>query len=230
MKLSQLNRLNRLMAVQSMLEDHRDVWESNAAITGPAAQLSFVIAQLREQMATQAATTKGVTQDKQSVKEELSAQLFALCGALHTIGEELDSSELTAPAQHSESGLRVMAGGRLLAYAESLLALTDPYVDELMDAGWDPTRMDALRDLVESFAGRLPAPRKAISHRTAATSDIEALLRKGGRLLRYKLTRSMVQYRSISPSFYKAFKAANVLVDLAGTTGKDADAETPLAA
>ena len=120
----------------------------------------------------------------------------------------------------SVSAVQAGTEGEFVDRCKGILADAQELVNEVDDCEITAAQVKSLDNAITAFESVKPKPRVGIADGKSATQRIPVLVGKASSLLRRRIDRLMVQFKTSNPEFYGAYKAARKLVNVAATHDK----------
>ncbi len=111
----QENQLNMFLRVKQACDDFRSTWESNQRFTANYTALLENLAGIETQRKLQAVNTTGISQNKNSLKDDLIEQAAFVAKAVKSYASDVNNPELAANVDYSASKLRNLRENALTA-------------------------------------------------------------------------------------------------------------------
>lgn len=215
----QSNQMAMLLAVYHVFKNFNEIPESIPALSKFIAEfinrMNLIEIAHREQ---EGHSTANAAQ-KLKEENEMIDLTITLAAAIYVYAMDQGNLELAAKVDKPASYYGTLKQSSLIAFCRNVLDLAKGLVDQLADYGISQATVDAMEKEIAGFASVIVAPRQRIVSRSEATKRLDALLREQMNLLKHKLDKMMLMFRSSHPNFYQSYKNARIIVNI-GTRHK----------
>jgi hypothetical protein len=225
---NQIARWNMGTSTHQALLKHESVYDGTAKATAlpalekAAGELGELLDEIEAQSRKQEALS-GVTQEKAAALQALGDAAFEVAGAVHACAVASGNVELAGKVKFSRAEFSRGADKTIINRTEAIHEIATAVVESLDDYGVTQAKLDALARKIEAFRKAHPAPRQRVNASSAATTQLARLFPKLTALLRDRVDRLMVQFKTTSPDFFNEYQSARVIVDPA--TGNAAESK-----
>lgn len=227
----QSNRHDMHQTVLEVLDTHAEAWASAPAVQGYRDALGAFIERVREAARTQTRGTKGVTNDKAKLRDDVAERSWRLGQALVSWGEDNGRPDVVGAVARTRRAFTNLKDSDLAEYSEVVVAEAR---EHLPADGEDPTTglgalgvtaafVDALDGLDDAFAAALSTPRSAIVARKGAGREIAQAQRGAYDLLTKRLDPAVAFLAPDHPAFAAAYRDARIIVDRGRGPSADPD-------
>lgn len=206
------NKLRMYLAVLKVLMDNKSKWETMAMFKTEITELNDHVLLIQDKRPESEQETGGLTEDKHSVKEELTDLLLDLSGQLHSVGDRTGNKELAAATDYEESDFK----GRdadLPNITTNIVKLARANKTALADYGITDADVDELEKLGKLFAQKDTEPRAVVSQRKSAGMSLGDLYHETDTRLHKRLDKMMKRFRRTDAEFYRAYHSARLIID-----------------
>ena len=153
-----------------------------------------------------------------------------VAGALRSYAEAAEDVELASEIDFSRSSLVEGSSVAVIARCKVIVDTATEHLEALGDYGVTAAKLNALKQAVKSFDGLRTWPRQSKTTRSAATKQLGRVFPKIDRLLRNRIDKLMVQFKTTKPAFYDRYRAARVIVETGARSGKIVEIGSPAGA
>ena len=165
----------------------------------------------------QQADKEGLAQEKSAVRAGLAEAAHEIASLAHACAVEHGLDAIAKRTDLSLSDVQAGTEAQFIDRCKGILADAQELTDDLGDCGTTAAKVNALGKLIDSFEKVKPKPRRGVAVSSSATKRLPVLFRQAARLLRSRVDRLMVPFKSSQPDFYGEFKAARKIVNLSAT-------------
>jgi hypothetical protein len=222
----QLNKLNMYLAVEAVLDSHKDTWQTMPAFEAGATELSEHIANIQGLAQTQTSKNGGSAEKAQAF-QTLVDSAYEIAAATRACAVASSNSELAAQADYSRSAVGDGRDSEVVARCQSILAMATANLASLADYGVTQAKLTALKKKIENFQAVQAKPRHNIATSSAATKGMPELFFAANEVLRDRLDGLVVQFRSTEAAFYNEYNGARVIVDSPGVRKVNGNGHSP---
>jgi hypothetical protein len=207
MNSTQTNKLNMYLAVQSVLDSHKDTWQSLAGFAAGAGELNERIASIQSLAQTQTSKT-GAAADKAQAYNALVDASFEVAAATRAWAVANSDNELAARVGYSRSELVRGRDIEIVARCQGVFTAANDNVESLGDYGVTRAKLTAFKKKIDGFQAAQVKPRHGRATSRAATKALPDLFEQVDELLNDRLDGLVVQFKDSEPAFYNEYDAA----------------------
>jgi hypothetical protein len=201
------------LRILKVLDNNRPLWATNTKFTANYTTLSENITAIAGEQRKQESDKTGITQNKDTLRENLMEQVFAIASGLRSYAADISDKELEQRVKTSENNLARIAETRLTNISESIHTLGTEHLDTLSEYGITAPMLAALRTTIDEFKNVQPDTRLAINTGALATVQMQKLFTSTSNLLRRQLDTKMVLYKKNNRAFHDAYFQARNIID-----------------
>jgi len=172
-------------------------------------RLEFICEQLEIYRIDQVKNLTGITVDKETDLNKLIQMTTAIAGAVYSYAFSKEDHALMAKVNYKSSHIRRINQSEILAVAGVVIgeARLIPGV-EIAAEGISDQELSTFEDLISRFKTIKSANREAVIDRSGTTLKINELFQEASTLLKVKLDRLAIQFKTKDPDFYQKYKAS----------------------
>jgi hypothetical protein len=138
------NKVSTYHAVDVVLTDNQNVWQSLPAFVSAVSKFRTKLADIQTISQARNASTKGVTADKQSAREVMIAAAWEVAHATAAYAADIGSGELLAKVDQTESELRRARDTDVITLCQGIQFAANANVANLADFGVTPGDVDGV--------------------------------------------------------------------------------------
>jgi hypothetical protein len=188
------------------------------------ATLKSYVEQIEQLEQIQVSPTKGITLQKEKLKDDVENLVLEVAGAIHAYAAERDNFELMKKTDFNSSIGLVQS--ELLSASERVQSEAEKIVAELADYGVTAIEVQQLKSLTDQLSKDMTKPKEARIDRSGATANIDDTFRSADALLKNQLDKLALKFRKTAQDFYRAYKSARNIEDRKGR-GSNGDDNLP---
>ena len=173
--------------------------------------LGVILSSLEVQAQHQKALS-GASLEKAAALQGLGDLAHEIANAVRACAVATGNQDLAGQVAFSRADWARGAEKVIIGRAQNLHVTASSVVASLAEYGVTPTKLADLQSRTDAFREVHPAPRQNVAASSAATKEIKALLQEATVLLKERIDRLMVQFKTTAPEFYNAFHTARVVV------------------
>jgi hypothetical protein len=144
----------------------------------------------------------------------VTEKCLTLIGGFYTYANVLGNNKLADSVFYSADQLNRCRDTILVDRLELVHNIVTNHIDDLSDYGIVQNDLDELKVLTENFIALCEDPREAITNRARATSQLGELFKKADSLLKQRLDKLIVLFKSGQADFWQQFKNARKIINL----------------
>jgi hypothetical protein len=223
------NAIAMAKTVRTYMNQGASKWNGLPAFVTVMTELDTMIGDVNSSVQRQETPTTGITLDKATARNALEELILEVGGALFALANSLQppNHAMAAEVSVNPSDLDTMAEQRIDDVATRICRHADKHKDVLdSDFGVTGDRIAELDAARTAFQGVKSNPRSAIAGKAGETATLPEKIRGIKSLLRLRLDKMMLRFRTADPEFYAGYRTARVIVDRRGPGGGD-DTPTP---
>ena len=214
----QENKLSMYLAVRLILTTFNGLWSGIGAFAAAVGEFDVIITSIRDHFKEQQKTSKGVTDDKGSLRETLASKAMEIIGTLKAFASATDYRTLFENVNFTESDLVQVRDTLLVERCRLVAEEANANIGEMAEYNIDATKINALETLIDKFEAAIPTPRGAIVNKKEATGALVTDLEDGDKLVEERLDGLMEQFRNDEEEFYSEYHSAREIIDVGTRT------------
>lgn len=226
MNKNQINKLRMFVAVDLVLRNYSELFESLAPLVLGHQRLKDGLLQLEANRLVQEANNTGLTDSKTDLRTKLIDRLIKFLAALKAHAIATNNLELKEKVNYPKSKLTIVSDPVLYDIGSLVVSLAMPILPELAKYLITTEKVTELTTSLTNFKEAIPQKRVATSTSKVSTENIGDVINSLHTLLKEELDALMLLLEEDQPDFYKAYKNARIIVDYTGG-GKSEPEETP---
>lgn len=200
------NKLTMYVAVQSLLNQDKALWEEVPAVATVVATLETLLGQIDVYKHIADENNKGITLEKASQQGAVIARTYELASALYVLASQTKDVVLAAKVKYTETDLLKMRDGTLVLVCLNIADLAAENLNELEPYQVTENEVRSLKEAITAFSDNLPATRVSVSEKKAANMMLKELFVQTDALLKNQMDRLMVRFRKTQPRFYDNYR------------------------
>ena len=213
-KAKQENKLSMYYTVQKVCSANSGVWNGLPAFVAAFGDYETNIGKIENALGAQGKNIKGVSEDKDAVKESMIDKALEVANAVFAYASDNNNLTLKGRVDFSRSELRQERDAFAMQHCQLIQDEAMAIVAALASHGVSDSDLQLLQTRIDAFGDMLAAPRQAITERKGATDEIDKLLRKVDSVLTSKLDKLVEKFRVSNPEFYRLFFDARKIVNI----------------
>jgi hypothetical protein len=221
MNRNQENKLNMYLAVEGVMNEYPNLWNSVPVLNDLMTEFTDVISQIEGTRIVQEQGTGGVTMDKAEAREQASLMAVRIADALVILGTRTNNHGLTERMRVTPSGLGGIRDTAATAKFRAIYQEAVIHETGLVTYGITPILINQFLGHINTYRNSVALPRLELGKGVNATGDLLELFAQCDLILKDQLDRVMESYRESAPVFLGRYESARVIVDLGGGGGAD---------
>lgn len=206
-------KLAMYRTVRSVMVANETKWVGIPAFVSTMSKLNANIFQIDETSLKQSIKSNGTTLDNSALRTEIIDQANKISGALTAYANVSGNHKLITRISCSESQIKRETKSDFVNRIRHIIAAALNHEIELADYGILSSDIQQLQSEFVQFNLVIEEPRKVISERVVATSNLDTLFKETSHLLANELEQLMKIFKKDDVDFYLLFKSARTLVD-----------------
>lgn len=209
----QMTRYQMLLSVQSFLNQHQAVWSGVPILAQVKTSLDDLVLGVHENLKTAGKDVKGLTTQKNQLKEHLAEKTAVLSGALAAYAALSNQPNLEAQATIHKSDIARAKDAELPPKIQDFIELLLANMEHMADYGITEPQVNDLMTSLDDFRELIGQPRLKRSEALSAKKEASTLIDEGLELLNNSLDRIMIRFKFSDANFYDSYTRARVIVD-----------------
>ena len=210
----QENKLSAYEATVGILDANTTIWTPIAAFLALVNQLKAFITDIRSLRLAQEKDLKGVAVNKGAIRTDLVNAMFKVINGLVAHAIVIGDNELLHSVNYTLSDLKTCRDNILSDRANLIFTTAQPLQHDIavyLVTEADVTLVDTHR---KQFDGLLASPRIGTVGTKTTTADLKTKFKEIDDLLRNKMDKMVLIFRSANPVFVDQYFNARIIVDL----------------
>ncbi|MEQ8472944.1 MAG: hypothetical protein RIC35_17250 [Marinoscillum sp.] len=209
----QTNRFQMMLAVQSFMDSNQSTWTAIPIIENFKTSLDDQVLGIKEQLQASGTDTRGMTANKNQLKEQIADKTAALSGALAAFAAVTGANDVKANGYLTKTQVASMRDVNLPEEITRFISMVKESLAELADYGISEAQVTDLESSVDDFRELIGQPRMIRSQASTAKREANTLINDAITLLNDKLDKILLQFKFTNPTFYDGYERARVIVD-----------------
>ena len=211
---NQENKFAMLQTVITFLTNFASVWEPVAAVGDIKSKITTLEADILALRQIQVLDTTGITVNKTEIRDQLTQATFLLANAVASYATINDNYELLGEVSYTLSDLKKSRDNIFYDIAVLIQSKARPLETELSAFLIKPEDITGHQTLIEQYMQVLPDKRVAVTAAKTSTTDLKLKFKEMDDLLKNKLDRLILLFKSENPSFVDQYFNARIIIDL----------------
>lgn len=208
-------KLNMYDAVLAHCDANAAIVATVVAFQNAVNDFEDIVDDLRTAAQNEVQAITGFTADKNAQRQDLIDITVDVAGSIYAYASAQDNLILKDQVKINPSDLTRMKDELLGPVCTNILDAANANAAALVDYGVTAAKITALDDAIEDFVSAVPAPRNAVSNRVSIAEQIKQLFKDGDQLLKERLDKLALQFKTTQPNFYTAYRSNRVILDAA---------------
>ncbi len=171
----------------------------------------------------QTSDTKGITEGKNQLKDEVAEMGLVIAGALFSYGDHTNNNDLCERMDLVITDFKQQTVAKFKKLCNEIVSESDKAGAELTEFGVTTDTLTSFKNLVTQFNELATRPREEIVKKSTLTTTLDEYFTQADRLLEYHIDKLMIQFKSRNISFFRDYQSARIIED------RGARAQTPVA-
>lgn len=220
MNAKQEARLGMFNAVSTYCAANTAVIAAVPAFQQATAEFTSLVDAIRAAARAEILVILGVTEDKTQKKKTVSTAAATIAAAVFANAVASGNMELRYKVNFSYTTLMRKKDLLLPAICRNIHAAATENLPALSAYGISQSRLDEFMTAILAYESAAPEPRNAVSNRSAQGTALVTLFRQAGNLLRYRMDKLALLFKSTHPEFYLNYKNNRIIIDPASAKSK----------
>ena len=211
MNQNQFDKLKMFRVVLAVCLKYLKLVESVPAFLRAYQALTKLVIAVEKDHTVQGANTKGVTVNKEQMRDAVIDSAMYIAGAVHSHASDIENSELMAKVHVNISDFKNCGFEECIKKCDIIAKEASVVMDQLADHGVVQKDLDGFMTLVNDFKIMITKPREVIVEKSSVTIDIADLFSTGDKILKEKMDKLINKYKPSDPSFYQEYWNARII-------------------
>jgi hypothetical protein len=198
------NRLSMYEAVLTHLDDNNSIWAADTAFN------------IRNRFQFQIKPITGIARDKKTARALLAEQCILVSGIIYGYATAINNNELAQVVNIPQSVMVRLRDTELVETADNIKEAADAHLPSMTGYSLTQPMIDDLQDYRDTFHTILARPRNAISSKKTSTADIRLLFAQSDTILKGRLDKLIIAYRTPQHIFYADYFNNRIVIDARG--------------
>ncbi len=213
-------QLAMLNAVLRFLVNSKDLVEKFSALKASFTVYESRLMQLNQSYEQTKKNTTGITTSKQELKKQLAQQVAGITARAHAWAFHNNDHILLEATDYDENDLLRLSDTAMEKTCATILDLVDKRNNTLGDYSIPVMIMGNAQSLCDAFRGDTPAPRNAVSARSAIRKECNLESDRLVNMLEQTIDRLVGDYKVTNPVFHDEYFVNREIVDAGSRTTK----------
>lgn len=211
-------KLNMYRATQSVCNENAPVFSGNAAFTAAFEEFETKIENIISTEQQNAVVITGIAADKNISKEVLCEKAAEIASVIYAYASTVGNNTLKNEVDFPYSKLIRLRDELTAPNCQNIHDKGEENLAALADYGITAQMLADLQEFINRYSADTPKPRSAISNRKTTTANLAALFEQTDQILKERMDKIVVVFRSANPAFVETYENARRIVDPATTT------------
>lgn len=229
-------KLSMYNAVLTYTEANTTITATVPAFATAATSLRTVYNNIIAAAQQEAQAIAGVATNKSEARNILCIDAANIAAAVYAFAITEGDNELKEQVNYSVTKLLQTKDELLVPICNIIHQKATQFLASLTGYGITAIKLGNFQDLIDDYAAIIPAPRNAVSVRSAARTALSGFFKQSDLILKNQMDKLSLQFQTANPDFFNAYKSNRIIID-AGTSNTmvkgvvtDAATNLPLAA
>lgn len=221
------NKYSMYSAVQTLLEQHKEIWQEHAGFSSTAERCNALFNQLRELMNSLTESTRPTTVRKHDNLDKLTTESIELLGLLNAMAISEQNETLKEELAITLTELKRGAVISRLQLFQRLAQLVDENKEEITALGWSEERHQNYIEAIGNSAAELSSPKLKRDELGVIRDQIKRISKEKDELLK-ALDLIVYGFKSSHGHFSNLWEKARNIIDLrSGSSSTNTDMDNP---
>ena len=213
------NRLSMYIAVDEVMTDNATRWAGVPRLVTAVTEHKGNIAKIKSLREVQEGNLKGITEDKTKRRTRMADLAMKIIGAMVAYAVDHDNNEMKRDIGYTRSELVRGRDTTALSRCQKIYNKASRLVPALLEYGITPDNISALAGAIATFDLIIEKPRTAQTMETAALEEMEKVDNATSALLRNRMDKLMLQFKTIETGFVIGAPLPSSAVPVTGPEG-----------
>ena len=221
------NKYSMYAAVQSILEQNKEIWQEHAGFNSTVERCKALYDQLGELYESLTESTRPTTVRKHINLDKLTTESIELLGLMQVMASTADNAQLKEEISVTLRELRQGAVINRLHQFKRLAQLVDENKEAISTLGWSDERHQSYIEAIGGSAVEMSLPKLKRDELSANRDMIKSIIKQKDELLK-ALDLIVYGFKSTNAHFTQLWEKARTIVDLrSGSTSSRGENDIP---
>jgi len=211
MNQNQFDKLKMFRVVLAVCLKYLKLVETVPAFLRAYQALSSLVPSIEKDHTVQGANTKGVTLNKEQMRDAIIDAAMFIAGAVHSYASDTNNSELKVKVYVNRSDFKNCSFEECIKKCDIITNEATAVIDQLVDHGVVQEDLDGFITLVNDFKIVITKPREVIVEKSSVTEDIAGLFSTGDKILKETTDKLINKFKLSDPSFFQEYWNARII-------------------
>lgn len=211
---NQENKLTMYEAVDSVMDKNSAIWTPVTSVSDISTKVKSIITDIQNLRQIQELNTKGITVNKATIREQLTEATLKLSRAMAAFASLNNNYQLLSEVNYTLSALNKSRDNIFYDIAVLIQNKAKQYETELAEFLIKPEDITGQQTLIDQFIEAVPEKRVAVTASKTSTTDLKLKFKEMDVLLKEKLDRLILLFKSENPDFVQQYFNARIIIDL----------------
>lgn len=226
MKKQHENKFTMYSAVNSILDEHRDLVSSKRGFEKSANEFNLKCAAIKSKAGQRRNSTAGKKDSKKRKKNAAVTGCLSVCAPVYSLASDMKDDELTSKIHFYRSHLEKMRDTELIEVLDSVYEIAKTKLDQLEPHGLDAAMLEDYKSRVASYSGAFSKSQAGVRSRMEANKSIPELFGEADAIL-LKLDKYVDGMTDEQPEFVKQYRGSRLIYKLGIRHEKDEETPAP---
>jgi hypothetical protein len=211
-------KLKRNNVVISVLNSYQSDAATIPALARKITEFVGTTRQIEQIHLQQASDTKGITEGKNLLKDDVAELGLVIAGALFSYGDSINNADLCERMDLVITDFKKNTVANFKKLCTEIVTEAQKAGTNLVDFGTTAETVTTFQTLVTQFHDLATKPREEIVKKSTATTTLDELFTISDQILEFHIDKLMLQFKSRNSQFYKDYQNARIIEDRGSRT------------
>lgn len=209
----QESKLSMYSAVSTFCNNNAATVSTVLAFQNALGDFDSKLISLRSAIQAETEIIIGIAKDKTELRRDLCNSAAGIAASIFAYATTTGSNELKEQVRYSVSDLIRLKDELLAPACNNIHAVATANLAALADYGITNAKLVTFSNDILNYSSKVPAPRNAVSDRAAQTAIINTLFKEMDDILKERMDKLALLFKSSHAAFYTAYVSNRVIVD-----------------
>lgn len=214
-------KLSMYRAVSQHCNSNPSIVNTNLAFKNALTAVDQKIAALVSYESNVQKKTKGITQDKATLRATLIQSAHDIAAPVYSFANKTKNNTLKQTVNFSITDLERIKDDQLIPTCNNIKKAATDNLAALADYGITTAVLNAYQTDIDNYGASIAKPRLAKAQRTTDNKNIKAIIKDIDNILKEEMDKTAVVFRKTYPDFVARYKEVRKIVNPATTKKED---------
>jgi hypothetical protein len=205
-------------ATEKHCDDNTEITKNMPAFVAAFNNFKVILTEINDTTQQKSVVLRGIAIDKNESRQNVGSKVIEIAGLIYAFASANGNNTLKQEVNITETKLMQTNEERFISRSQNVYAKGIENIALLPDYGITNQKLADLKAAIDDYIAKSPNTRNATGNRKTLNSNLTALFKKADTVLKERLDKLIIVFRSEHPDFVKTYEANRIIIDAASTT------------